>query len=132
MATPAFSPRSRLQSFRFAWRGLRIVIASQHNAWIHAVATAVVVAVGLWLGIGIGEWIGIVLAVVSVWIAEILNTAFERLCDVVSPELHPGVESAKDIAAAAVLIAAIGAATVGGLVFGPHLLCLWDASRACA
>jgi diacylglycerol kinase (ATP) len=59
---------------------------------------------------------------VAVWTAEALNTAFELLCDVASPEFHPLVEKAKDVAAGAVLIAAIGAAAVGLLVLGPPLL----------
>ena len=62
------------------------------------------------------------LAIVAVWTAEALNTAFEALCDVTSPGFHPLVERAKDVAAGAVLICAIGAVIVGGIVFGPHLL----------
>jgi diacylglycerol kinase (ATP) len=63
-----------------------------------------------------------VLAIVSVWTAEALNTAFEFLCDVASPEFHPLVAKAKDVAAGAVLIAAVGATLIGLLVLGPHLL----------
>jgi diacylglycerol kinase (ATP) len=58
---------------------------------------------------------------VSVWTAEALNTAFEFLCDVASPEFHPLVKQAKDVAAAAVLIAAMGATIIGLLVFVPHV-----------
>jgi diacylglycerol kinase (ATP) len=61
---------------------------------------------------------------VAVWTAEALNTAFEALCDVASPALHPLVERAKDIAAGAVLMAAGGAVIVGLLVFLPHLAVL--------
>ena len=63
-----------------------------------------------------------VLAIIAVWTAEALNTAFEALCNVASPEFHPLVERAKDVAAGAVLISAIGAVVVGLLVFGPRLL----------
>ena len=62
------------------------------------------------------------LAIVSVWTAEALNTAFEFLCDVASPEFHPLVAKAKDVAAGAVLITAVGASLVGLLVLGPHLV----------
>ena len=116
-----FSIRSRLRSFRFALRGLRAMLRSQHNAWIHALASVGVVAAGLLLGIGAGEWIAITLAVVAVWTAEALNTALEALCDVASAEFHPRVELAKDVAAGAVLIAAVGAVVVGVLVFVPRL-----------
>ena len=58
----------------------------------------------------------------SVWTAEALNTAFEFLADVASPEFHPLVKHAKDVAAGAVLIAAFGAAVIAVLVLGPHLV----------
>ena len=98
------------------------MLASQHNAWVHAAATVVVVAAGLAFGITRSEWSVLILAIVAVWTAEALNTAFEFLCDVASPEFHPLVEKAKDVAAGAVLLSAIGAAVVGCLVFGPYVL----------
>ena len=97
------------------------MVRSQHNAWVHAVATLVVVAVGLLAGLSRLEWFVLVLAIVAVWTAESLNTAFEFLCDVTSPEFHPLVEKAKDVAAGAVLITAIGATAIGLLVFAPYL-----------
>jgi diacylglycerol kinase (ATP) len=66
--------------------------------------------------------VALVLAIVSVWTAEAMNTAFEFLCDVVSPDFHPMVEKAKDVAAGAVLVCAIGAAGVGALVLGPRVV----------
>ena len=62
---------------------------------------------------------------VMVWAAEAANTALEFLADAVSPERHPLVGKAKDVAAGAVLIAAIGAAAIGILVIGPHVLRLF-------
>ena len=62
-----------------------------------------------------------ILAIALVWVAEIVNTAFEHLCDVVQPDLHVSVKSAKDVAAGAVLVAAMAAAVIGGLVFLPYL-----------
>lgn len=121
MVARAFSPAARLRSFVYAGRGIRRMFASQHNAWIHAAATFAVVGLGLALGISRFDWIGVVGATMAVWTAETINTAFEHLCDVASPEFHPLVEAAKDVAAGAVLICAIGAAIVGVLVFGPHL-----------
>jgi diacylglycerol kinase (ATP) len=116
-----FSVGARLKSFVYAARGVRAVL-SQHNAWIHAVATVVVVVGGVSFGLERYEWIAIVAAIAAVWTAEALNTAFERLCDVASPDFHPLVEQAKDIAAGAVLIAAVGAATIGVVVFLPHFM----------
>jgi diacylglycerol kinase (ATP) len=112
----------RIRSVKFALRGIRTMVASQHNAWIHAAATVVVVAAGLFVGLSWSEWCWIVLAIGSVWTAEALNTAFEFLTDVASPDFHPLAEKAKDVAAGAVLLAAIGAVIIGGLVFWPKVV----------
>lgn len=119
---PGFSVGARVRSFGHALRGIAGMLASQHNAWIHGVASVAVCLLGAALGISPLGWCALVLAMVAVWTAEALNTAFELLCDVASPEFHPLVEKAKDVAAGAVLIAAIGAAAVGLLVLGPPLL----------
>ena len=68
------------------------------------------------------EWCWIVLAMMAVWTAEALNTAFEFLADVASPEFHPLVKHSKDVAAGAVLISAVGAVVIALLIFGPHLM----------
>ena len=112
----------RLRSVKHALRGIRIMVASQHNAWLHAVATVVVVGAGALVGLSWSEWCWIVLAIVSVWTAEALNTAFEFLTDVASPTFHPVAGKAKDVAAGAVLLAAAGAVIVGALVFWPKVI----------
>jgi diacylglycerol kinase (ATP) len=116
-----FSVSDRVKSFGYALRGLGFMLKSQHNAWIHLVATAFVVIAGMWLHIREDDWRWIVVAIGMVWVAEIVNTAFEHLCDVVQPEFHVSVKAAKDIAAGAVLVAAIAAAIIGILVFLPYL-----------
>lgn len=113
---------SRLRSFGHAFRGLKVLLQTQPNARIHAVATVLVVAASVLLRISPMEWVLIVLAIASVWTAEALNTAIEFLVDLVSPDPHPLAGKVKDVAAGAVLIAAIGSAVIGGFVFGPHLL----------
>ncbi len=100
------------------------MLRTQHNAWVHALATAAVLIAGFTLQISPGEWLAIILAIIAVWTAEALNTALESLCDVASPEFHPMVERAKNIDAGAVLISAVGAFVVGLLIFGPKLLAL--------
>jgi diacylglycerol kinase (ATP) len=119
-----FSLAARWRSVEYAVRGIGVMLRSQHNAWIHAVATIAALAAGFALRIAAGEWLAIVLAIMAVWTAEALNTAFEALCDVASPEFHPLVKRAKDVAAGAVLISAIGAVFVAALVFGPKLRAL--------
>lgn len=112
----------RVRSFKYAFTGLWTMLKSQQNAWIHACGTVSVMVVGLFFRVSRGEWCWLVLAIMAVWTAEALNTAFERLADVASPEFHPLVKQAKDVAAGAVLIAAIGSAVIGMLVLGPYVL----------
>lgn len=111
-----------LESLRCAVRGVALVFRSQRNARIHAGVAAAVVAAGVWLGLTRAEWCWIVLAIVAVWAAEASNTAVERLTDLVSPARHPLAGQAKDVAAGAVLITAAGAALIGLIVLGPHVL----------
>jgi diacylglycerol kinase (ATP) len=116
----------RIQSMRYAFRGVRLMLRSQHNAWLHAVASCCVLMVGGWYLISAAEWCWIALAIMSVWTAEALNTSLELLADVASPEFHPLVEKAKDVAAGAVLLAAMGSVIIGLLVLGPHMLRSFD------
>jgi len=118
----AFRIAARMRSSRYAVRGIRAVFQSQHNAWIHAAASIAVIVAGGVVRLSRLEWCLVVGAIMAVWVAESLNTAFEALCDVASPAMHPLVERAKDIAAGAVLITAVGATVTGVLVFGPRLL----------
>lgn len=111
----------RIRSFGHAFRGLGFMLKTQHNAWIHLGMTGIVIAAGVYVGLSFYDWRWITLAVGMVWVAEIVNTAFEHLCDVVQPEFHVSVKAAKDVAAGAVLVAAITAAIIGLLVFLPYL-----------
>lgn len=115
-----FSIEARLRSFVYAGRGIRTLLASQHNAWIHAGATLGVVVAGFAARLERLEWLALVAAIAAVWMAEAINTAFEFLCDVASPDFHPLVARAKDVAAASVLICAVGALVTATFVFVPH------------
>jgi diacylglycerol kinase (ATP) len=112
----------RLRSVKFAVRGVVIMLKTQHNAWLHATATILVLVGGFVIGLSVSEWCWIALAITSVWTAEALNTAFEFLTDVASPDFHPIAEKAKDVAAGAVLLAACGSVAIGVLVLGPHVV----------
>lgn len=109
------------RSFVYALQGLVFMLRSQPNAWVHLLATLGVCGAGLYFGLSRDEWLWICVAIVLVWSAEALNTALEQLADAVHPQRHPGIGRAKDLAAGAVLVAAIGAAVIGGVVFWPHL-----------
>jgi diacylglycerol kinase (ATP) len=119
----------RLRSFKYAAMGIWLVLKSQHNAWLHAVATMTAVALGGVLHVAakplsLGEWADLVLAIVLVWVAETFNTGLEVLANAVSPERHPIIKIAKDVAAAAVLMAAVGATVVGAILFIPRVVIL--------
>ena len=112
---------NRLMSFANAVRGIQDLLSTQHNAWVHAIVMLLVCATGIAFSISSMEWCCLVLCFMAVWTTEALNTALELLTDLASPEFHPLAGRAKDVAAGAVLIAAIGSAIVGGIVFVPHV-----------
>lgn len=109
-------------SFGHAFRGIRLLLRTQRNARIHSAVLLAVLAAGVTVGLSPSAWALLTLAAALVLSAEAMNTAVERLADRVSPERHPLVRDAKDAAAAAVLIAAMGAVVLGALVFVPALL----------
>lgn len=117
----SFSLKARIGSFRYAFRGLRLLIAKEHNAWIHSLATVGVIVLGVYFDITEFEWCALIFAMGLVWAAEALNTAIEYLADAVSPERNERVGQAKDLAAAGVLLAAIAALFIGLLVLGPYV-----------
>jgi diacylglycerol kinase (ATP) len=112
----------RLRSVRCALRGLGILLATQPNAWLHTAVTLAVIGAGLLWQLTRGEWCALLLASSAVWVAEGLNTALELLADATHPAFHPLIGRAKDVAAGAVLLAALGAAVTGVLIFGPCLI----------
>ena len=113
--------RARIASFRYAFAGLWVMIRTQPNAWIHCVATLAVTSAGIHFALPARDWALLVCAVGLVWMGEALNTAIEFLADAAVPEHHSLIKHAKDIAAAAVLLASVAAALIGALVFAPYL-----------
>jgi len=112
---------ARLRSFGHAVRGGAVLLKTQPNARIHLLATVGVVAAGIGWKISPGEWVAVALACGLVWLAEALNTALEFLADEVSRERREGIKRAKDVAAFAVLVAAVAAVGIGAAVFGPKM-----------
>jgi diacylglycerol kinase (ATP) len=119
-ATRPFQFTGRIRSLRHAIVGILRMIRCQHNAWIHAAATLVVLTAAFLFRISAADWCWIILAISIVWTAEALNTAFEFLADAASPDFHPLVRDAKDVAAGAVLLTAIAAAVIGVIIFWPY------------
>lgn len=117
-----FSLGGRAKSFGYAFAGIALVIRTQHNAWIHSLASVLVIGLGIFFPLSGLEWCALIFAIAMVWIAEAMNTALESLADAAISHEDPLVGRAKDAAAGAVLLAAIAAAAIGLVVLGPYCL----------
>jgi diacylglycerol kinase (ATP) len=120
-APQRFTLVARFKSFGYAFEGIALMLKTQHNAWLHLIATALVTGLAVWCRVDAGDWRWLICAMAMVWMAEAMNTAVESLCDVVSPQFSLAVKSAKDLAAGGVLIAACAAAATGVITFWPYL-----------
>ena len=113
-----------IKSFVNAGSGIIAAVKGERNMRIHLAAAIAATLLGVWLGLDGREWAVVIVCCVLVMSLECLNTAVEAAVDLASPDVHPLAKKAKDCAAGAVLIAAIGAAVVGGFICGPRLLSL--------
>ena len=109
------------RSFGYAFQGVRYALSSELNLKIHCLAIIVVIILGFWLGVNNTEWVMLISMFGLVVVSELFNTAIEQLTNLVSPDFSKQAGQVKDIAAAAVLIAAIIALIVGCIIFYPHL-----------
>ena len=114
--------RRRIDSFKYAFKGLATLFKTQPNAKFHLFATLMVVLAGVSFNITLTEWCLIIFAIIVVISAEAFNTALEFLTDLVSPEYHDLAGKTKDVAAAGVLVTAIGALLIGIIIFGHRIL----------
>jgi diacylglycerol kinase len=110
-----------IRSFRFAFLGIWQFFRTENNAKVHLLATIIVLTAGYYFQLARTEWLWIVAAIALVWITELVNTAIEKLVDLVSPDFDPRAGAIKDLAAGAVLLAALAAVVIGGLVFWPYV-----------
>jgi diacylglycerol kinase len=111
--------RKRINSFAYALRGIRLAVGSEVNIKIHLTVALLVVLCGFVFEISMTEWLVVFLCFGLVLAMEIMNTAIETVVDLVSPNQHKLAGKAKDLAAGAVLIAAIFAAICGLIIFLP-------------
>jgi diacylglycerol kinase (ATP) len=116
-----YSWTKRALSFKFAFQGMRYAWSTQHNLWIHSAAAILVIAAGLYFEINTAEWLAIIICISSVLMAELFNTAIEELVNLVSPEFNPIAGRVKDVAAAAVLLSALGSVVVALIIFLPKI-----------
>lgn len=126
MKNDGFTFGKRMNSFRYAFNGIKLLVRYEHNAWIHCFAAVAVVAAGLFFGLSRMEWVVVTLAIGAVLAAEAVNSSIEALADFVSPAYQEAIKRTKDLAAGAVLLMAMAAAIVGLLIFLPKILALFS------
>ncbi len=117
--------RKVLRSFRFAGQGIVDLFRFENNAKVHLLIAVLIVVAGFILNLSRVEWAIILTQIGLVWAAEAFNTALEKLCDFVSPGIHPQIKAIKDLSSGAVLILAIIAVAVGIIILGGRLLDLF-------
>lgn len=122
---PSFLETERA-SFGHALRGIGSAIRSQRHLQIQIVIAILVIALGFALRLSPIEWAIVLIMVTFVLTLELINTVVEGLVDLISPGFHPLAKVTKDMAAGAVLVAAIGALAVGAMLFVPKLWGLLD------
>ncbi len=116
-----FSLDRLTRSFKYAGRGLWQVFREEQSFRIQVALGLLVLILALCFRVKTWEAIALLLVIVMVLVLELINSIFERMVDVLKPRMHPYVETVKDIMAATVLIASIGALVVGLLIFYPYL-----------
>ena len=121
MKQQQFSLHSRLSSFGYAFNGLQAFFKQEPNARIHLVATLAATAAAIYFRVSVIELVALVIVTGMVWIAEIFNTAIERIMDFISREKNPNIQFIKDLAACGVLLSAITAMVTGAIIFIPKL-----------
>ena len=115
------SPKSRFNSFKYAFNGLYILFKSEPNALIHLLAVITVIFMGLFFEIEKQDWIIVLLLFALVFISELFNSSIEYLSDIISLEYHPLIKKIKDMSAAAVLISALISLIIGVIIFLPKI-----------
>lgn len=116
-----FSWKKRSRAFVYAWQGLKALVKYEHNARIHVVAAVIAIILSILLGISMLEWCLILLCIGMVISAEALNSGIEAIADKVSPEHDLLIGRAKDFGAAAVVVLALIAVCIGGIIFIPKI-----------
>ncbi len=115
-------PNNPMRKFVWAFRGLWQVIEEEPNMRFHLLAAGLALGLGWLLGLNPIEWGLLTFTIFLVWIAEVFNSAIERVVDLLTSQYHPLAEQAKNMAAGAVLLSAIAAVVLGLIIFIPHVL----------
>jgi diacylglycerol kinase len=108
--------------FAAAINGIVQSFRTEGNFKIQLVATILAILLGFIFSITKAEWLVIILCCMVVLTLELVNTAIEKLCDMISKDFHPVIKIVKDTAAGAVLVSSIGSAVAGAVIFGPLII----------
>jgi len=119
---PGRRARSWPEKFRDAFRGVFLGVWGQNSFLVHSFFTIAALVAATVFQISLVEWLIVGLCIVTVWTAEMFNSALERLARAVNIKYDPHIRDALDIGSGAVLVAALGAATIGGILFFWHFL----------
>jgi diacylglycerol kinase (ATP) len=114
--------KSEIKSFLHAWNGISFAIRSEKHMRFHLLAAFLVTVAGWFFNINTTEWCILISTIGAVIAAEIFNTAFEQLVNLVSPQQHVIAGKVKDLAAGAVLVISIAALLIGIIIFAPKIL----------
>jgi undecaprenol kinase len=118
----ALKGKQKFIGFAYAWQGILFVIRNERNFQLHLLAAVIVILAGTLLHLSMLEWVVIIVAITNVLITEMINSALEAIMDYLSLQFHPAIKKIKDMAAGAVLIAAIAAAAIGCIIFIPKII----------
>jgi diacylglycerol kinase len=111
-----------MKNFQYALHGLLAALRSEKNLRFHVISAVLVTVAGIFFKIQLFEWLMIIFCIALVISMELMNTALEALCNAFTKDQHPAIKLVKDIAAAAVLVAAVGFAVTGIIIFLPKLI----------
>lgn len=110
-----------IRSFSYAFSGIVSFIKAERNFAVQLCLAVVVVFIGWYFNISQNQWLIILICITMVLSLEMVNTAIEKLSDVVHPSFHPVIRTVKDIAAGSVLVAASGSLVIALIIFIPKL-----------
>jgi diacylglycerol kinase len=110
-----------LLGFVFASQGLAVLVKTERNFKFHLFAFFCISIAGFLFKIEKTEWLAVLIISAVILTAEALNSAIEKLCNHLHPEIHPSIKSVKDIAAGSVLISSMIAVVIAGIIFLPRI-----------
>ena len=111
-----------LKSFVYAGRGIKYCFKEEVNFRVHVLASTIVIAAGCFFSISSTEWLFVIACCTLVMAMEMLNTAIEKMCNLISTKFYPAIKFIKDVSAGGVLVCAIGSAITGTVIFLPKII----------